>query len=320
MKLLLISILIFTQCTSKKESDQKQEAQTDSIEIKDKIEITGTSTPVVFECNFFDCPKPGLQAELFSPDVFRNEEHQHSSPSFSPDGKEIYWSYTFRDKKTRSRKQVICFSKFENEKWSNPEIVSFSGDYYDGGPFITSDNKKMFFYSNRPIAPGAKLKSDHDIWFVERVESKWREPIRLEFNTDNNETMPSVSAEGTIYFAAQYKGKGGPFHIYYSQLKDGKYEQPKSISPMINNDFRMCPYIAPDESFIIFSTLNLPLHISFRNKDGKWKKPINLGNTIKTGKSQRFPMLTPDRKYLFFTSYKSGKEERYWINAQFLFM
>jgi Tol biopolymer transport system component len=319
-KVFLISLLIFTQCSSKNESDQKQLVQTDSKGIEKNKAKTGNLAPVVFDCNYFESPKPDSQPELFAPEIFKNEEHQHSSPAFSPDGKEIYWSYAFKVKNTGSRKQVICFSKYENKEWSTPEVVSFSGEYYDGGPFITNDNKKLFFYSDRPITPGAKPKSDHDLWYVERTTSTWGEPVRLEFNTENNETMPSVSDDGTIYFAAQYKGKEGPFNIYYSELKNGKYEPPKSISPLINNDFRMSPYIAADESFIIFATLNAPLHISFKNADGSWAKPVNLGQNINIGRSQRFPMLSPDLKYLFFTSYKSGHEERYWMDAQFLFM
>ncbi len=319
LKAFLIILLIFIQCTSKEDSSQTQKVQPDSSKINSESEEKIESVPLVFECNFFGSPKPCLQAELFAPEVFKDEDHQHSSPSFSPDGKEIYWSYAFTDRNTRSRKQVICFSKFVNEQWTKPEIVPFSGNYYDGGPFITPDGKAMFFYSDRPVIQGLKPKSDHDLWYVIKEGSGWGEPIHLEFNTDNNETMPTVSEDGRIYFAAQYRGKEGPFHIYYSELKDGKYSQPKSISPLINNDFRLSPYIAPDESCIIFATLNAPLHISYRDSEGNWGKPKNLGNKINVGKSQRFPMLTPDRKYLFFTSFKSGKEERYWMDAQFLF-
>ncbi|MCP4580611.1 MAG: hypothetical protein GY839_03280 [candidate division Zixibacteria bacterium] len=315
---ILIVLFVFIQCTSKTESNQNQQENSVSNKIDHKAEDKEELTSVIFECNYFNNPKPSLKAELFAPDIFVNEDHQHSSPCFSPDGKEIYWSSGIRVKNTKSRKQVIYFSRYEDGKWSNPEIVSFSGDYSDGGPFITYDNKKMFFYSNRPITQGAKIKSDDDIWYVERVDLNWSEPIRLQFNTDFNETMPSVSEKGTVYFAAQYKEEGS-FHIYYSELKDGLYEQPRSIGPSINNDFRMSPYIAPDESYIIYATLNAPLKISFRNADGSWGKHRSLGSIINTGKSQRFPMLTPDSKYLFFTSYKGGKEERYWIDAEFLF-
>lgn len=319
LKAFLIILIILIQCTSKENNDQIKRVKSDYIKINSESEVITKSVPVVFECNFFGSPKPALQTELFAPEVFKDEDHQHSSPSFSPDGKEIYWSYVFTDRNTRSRKQVICFSKFENEQWTKPEIVAFSGNYYDGGPFITPDGKMMFYYSDRPVTQGSNPKSDYDLWYVKREGPSWGEPIHLEFNTDNNETMPSVSADGTIYFAAQYRGKEGPFHIYYSKLKDGKYSQPKSISPLINNDFRLSPYIAPDESFIIFATLNAPLHISFRDIEGNWGKPKNLENKINIGKSQRFPMLTPDRKFLFFTSFKTGKEERYWMDAQFLF-
>ena len=85
LKLLLISLLIFVQCTSKKGAEQKQEGQTD-LEAKEKVEEAEKIAPIVFECNFFDSPKPGSLAELFAPEVFKGEEHQHSSPTFSPDG------------------------------------------------------------------------------------------------------------------------------------------------------------------------------------------------------------------------------------------
>ena len=59
----------------------------------------------------------------------------------------------------------------------------------------------MFFYSKRPVAPGTEPVDNDDLWFVERSGKGWGEPQHLAFCNDENETMPSVSAKGTLYFS-----------------------------------------------------------------------------------------------------------------------
>ncbi len=271
----------------------------------------------IFECNYFRSPEPGLKAELFAPDMFKGEDHQHSSPTFMPDGKEIYWSYGKKIPDTRKRVQLIVFSRYENGQWSEPAIVSFSGQYSEGGPFISPDGKRMFFYSTRPLTPGGNPNNNDDLWYVERSGDGWGDPQHLDFCTDANETMPSVSARGTLYFVAQYDGKEAAFQIYYSELKEGAYSEPVKAG-RINRGFHMSPFIAPDESYIVYATLNSSLSISRKRDDGSWGNPVNLGSKINTGTSQRFCLVSPDGKYLFFTSYAGGKEQRYWMSAAIL--
>lgn len=62
-------------------------------------------------------------------------------------------------------------------------------------------------------------------------------------------------------------------------------------------------YISPEEGYLIFAggSDNADLFICFKNIDGKWGSPVNMGDKINTNEWERFPVVSPDGKYLFFT-------------------
>ena len=68
---------------------------------------------------YFGQTPPGTSAELFAPDIINHLAH--SSPTFSPDGKEIYWSIVSGNNETRK----IFYVKPKNPKsniekcWNN---------------------------------------------------------------------------------------------------------------------------------------------------------------------------------------------------------
>jgi len=86
------------------------------------------------------------------------------------------------------------------------------------------------------------------------------------------------------------------------------------------------PYIAPDESYLIYSTggserykMSDP-HISYKLKNNKWSMPINLGSSINDKESVDLcPVITPEGKYLFFVSRRdNGAFKLYWVSAKFI--
>lgn len=90
---------------------------------------------------------------------------------------------------------------------------------------------------------------------------------------------------------------------------NGKYSKPENLGDEINTKyFEGDPYIAPDESFLIFTSYNRPdglgdgdLYISF-NQNGHWTAPKNLGAPINSSALDFCPNRSPDGKYFFFTS------------------
>jgi hypothetical protein len=87
---------------------------------------------------------------LFAPGNITTEYHEHSSPVFSPDGSEVYWSVFFNF----WGPQVIMTMRMENGRWTQPEVAPFSGQYSDGNPCFLEDGKRIFFESRRPVHAG----------------------------------------------------------------------------------------------------------------------------------------------------------------------
>jgi Tol biopolymer transport system component len=227
--------------------------------------------------------------------------------AFTPDGHTLYFTKAAVDTKLG----VIVVSRFQEGKWKTPVVASFSGRFTDFDPFITPDGSKLFFCSDRP-GPG-KEKRDFDIWYVEKNGTSWTEPrnVGAPVNTSGNEYYPSVAQDGTLYFSSDRAGGKGGYDIYRSRVIQGHYSEPENLGPAINTQYgEIDNYISPDQSWLIFVSTrpeglgSSDLYISYE-KDGSWTPAKNLGSPINTNAREFCPMVSPDGKYLFFTSTRS---------------
>jgi hypothetical protein len=242
---------------------------------------------------------PASEPVIFSPGIV-SDGSNHCSVAISPDGNEIYWEIGLK----------IGYSELRNGVWTKPKIVPFcKGDSYRyGNPFITPDDRKMFFTSFRP---GAVSQDKENIWYSERTSLGWSDPkpISPEVNALRIHWSISVSDSGTLYFQGTHRGSdkkiGG---IYYSRLADGVYTEPVLMGPEINGGYNeTCPYVAPDESYILFNRFdqtdsdNCGIFISYRDESGEWLPAVRLlgGSPDKGGMS---PRVSPDGKYLFYVN------------------
>ena len=228
-----------------------------------------------------------------------------SHPAFTPDGRRLY----FVRSTPNFNFWTILVSHFERGTWSTPEVAPFSGQYSDADPFITPDGSHFYFISNRPVA--GKQKQELDIWVMEKTGAGWSEPKNLNapVNSEGNEWYPTLTREGTLYFGSDRAGGKGRTDLYRSRLVNGKYAEPENLGDVINTQFNEFePYIAPDESFLIFMAGGRPdghggfdLYISY-NRQGEWVKPVNLGDKINSNGNEYSPMISPDGKYFFWAS------------------
>ena len=118
---------------------------------------------------------------------------------------------------------------------------------------------------------------------------------------------PSVAADGSLYFMNRVDGKG-PFKLWRAQAKAGTWLAPvlQSFGDPSTQD--VDPTVAPDESFIVFSSKHPAdpherLFIAFRDGAG-WGKPIDLGDAVNGtgGNDSNEARLAPDGRTLYFTS------------------
>ncbi len=78
--------------------------------------------------------------------------------------------------------------------------------------------------------------------------------------------------------------------------------------------------MAPDERCIVFDSerdggLGLTdLYVCFRNADGSWSQALNLGNRVISHDVESIPHITPDGRYLLFTSHR----DIYWVRTEFI--
>src|SRR5262245_29868008 len=90
-------------------------------------------------------PTPAPAPALFAPGVISTGDYD-SHPAFTPDGRTVYFLKITPD----FNFWTIVVSHLAGERWSEPEVAPFSGQYADGDPFITADGNQFFFVSRRP--------------------------------------------------------------------------------------------------------------------------------------------------------------------------
>jgi len=246
--------------------------------------------------------------------------------AFNPDGTEFYFSQ-FVPYTTLPRLGLLCVSRYRDGQWSTPESLPFSGRYLDYPPKFDPSGKRMLFASSRPLPDGTR--GAIRIWEVERTPSGWSEPrplpspINLPGSSWNAD--PSLTSDGTLYFSSD-RGNGS-LHIYRSRFVDGKYSEPEELGPEINSEFNdYQPYVSPDEKVLLFTSVGTveppyphrpeeltgggrpyargDIYVSY-NEGGTWSTARHLEHNINTVAEEEFPFLTPDGRYLFFSSERS---------------
>jgi hypothetical protein len=86
---------------------------------------------------------------------------------------------------------------------------------------------------------------------------------------------------------------------YYAKWLGDHYDTPKLLAPNGEQEISD-PYIAPDESYLIFVNGN-DLYISFRQGDD-WSAGQNLGPQVNNGDGNFDPTVSPDGKMLYYAS------------------
>jgi len=216
-------------------------------------------------------------------------------------------------------KSVILRITKENGTWNKVDIASFSGKYRDLEPFLSPDNLKLFFVSNRPLTNEGDIK-DVDIWYVERrsITSDWSKPknIGAPINTEADEFYPSVAKNGNLYFTSVGHNAMGEDDIFVSEYKNGTYTKPVALKGGVNTkSYEYNAFISPNEEYLIFGGYNRQdglgsgdLYISFKNTDNTWTQAKNLGDKINSKFMDFCPFVTQSGEHLYFTSRRSNLE------------
>ena len=148
-----------------------------------------------------------------------NTDLWESSPSLSPDKKDLY----FASSRTGGfgGKDIWVTHRLASGKWSYPEnlgeAVNTSGD--ESCPFMHADNETLYFNSNGHLGYGMT-----DLFFSKKVDdSSWTvaENLGYPINTIDDEGSLIVAADGkTAYYASDKSDSKGGLDIYTFQLRE----------------------------------------------------------------------------------------------------
>jgi hypothetical protein len=207
---------------------------------------------------------------------------------------------------------TIFVSRYNNGRWSQPEVAPFSGQYQDADPYITADGKHFYFISDRPVESSGERQSHHDIWVMDKTDSGWSAPRYLPapVNSDADEWYPVALKNGTLYFGSQRKESNGFSDIYRAVPQaDGSYSV-ENLGPPVNSGAgEYEAFVTEDERMMLLAITRRPdslgdidLYVAHKQPTDKWSEPVNLGPEINSPGRELSPKLTPDGKYLVWMS------------------
>ena len=264
---------------------------------------------------YFGLKAPDLNPEIFAPDIISTDEFEFGM-AFSNDGNEIY--FTRRPNYNGSNNRIYA-TKFKDHQWSTPKLASFGMNTFEFEPTISPDGSILYFYSERDGERDSRF--DGDLWMSTRQGDDWSKPVFMKSPINKKYCMSvSPSTKGNLFFASNYNGKRG---IYKANVKAKSIDDLEYLPKEINEFNGAHPFIAPDESYIIFDAqLNgwgkPELFISFKKEDSTWTKAINMGPEINLTKTEFGAIVSPDGKFLFFHRRVNGKGDLYCMNAKII--
>jgi len=230
--------------------------------------------------------------------------------NLTADGKTIYFERSIPPHYL----YVLYESHLVGGKWSQPEVLPFSGRYRDTDPVLSPDGKTLLFASDRPV--GGVDRHHFYIWQARKTEKGWSDAEMLSGPVNNgfNQVFCSIARNGNLYFASSRKGGG--YDMYRSRLVNGKYQDAEDLGPNLNDPsiWTFESTIAPDETYLLIGSFgrqpsygSSDIYISY-NQSGVWSKPKNLGPVINSTARDYSPRISGDGKWLLYTSERMDAE------------
>ncbi len=295
------------------------------------IALWGSST--VFAKPFAKGPylgqtPPGPIAKVFAPGLISDTRPQvwESNGTFSADGNTF--CYLRCSVRHSPRVGGIFITENTNQGWTAPKLIESIRENQPSvwAPCLSPDANSIYFAIGLPA-------SKRNLYRCDRTPHGWAVPQVLgpPLSSPSDEISCSIAANNSIYFGSLRKG--GPFTkksiIWTAPFIDNTWPRVKYISMNNQQVGRPAdPGIAPDESFMVFTAINLPggyghrdIYLTLRLPDGTWSKPRNLGPRINSTYIEQGPRISPDKKYLFFTR-SDGWDPRkysadiYWVELK----
>jgi len=258
---------------------------------------------------------PGNTAELFAPGIISIDDRNEAMITFSPDGKECYFTVS----KNPWNDVEIIQTVFRDTSWTTPTKAPF----INGSglcPSISADGNEFFFIG--PYKNGIGVNQ-----CLRNTDGYWSAPVQMDslINSGSSEYSCHPSSLGSMFVCSWRSGGVGGCDGWRIPFKDGQYQKAENMGAL-NSKVGDCLWApGPGEKFLVFQSrrpavgnqggfYETDLFITFAMSDGSWSVPQNLGPQINSSATDGFAWVTHDGKYLFFASDRSGEYDIYWVS------
>lgn len=194
-------------------------------------------------------------------------------------------------------------------------------EYNEIAPIISPDGKTIYFsrVSHPQNTNGAK--GSQDIWFSELRNDKWTQARRLPspLNKEEYNSLYSITPDGnTLLIKGSYKNGVYETRGFSTSKKTARgWSSPNKIdipgyAKTSKGQFD-CGFLSNDGKVLVMSFSEKKnskvdnLYVSFKQKNGSWSKPEDLGPEINSEEfTETTPFLAPDGVTLYFSSDRKG--------------
>lgn len=212
------------------------------------------------------------------------------------------------DKKYLALLQLLKAPIQNVQKQKYDTNVNSNGDEYI--PTLSADGKRLYFC--RQSAP--ITDRDENVYVSERVDGAWSKAIAIpELSKPRvNESPMSITADGTrlmLFMSGEI--------AYSDKTVDGWSTVQYFPEPINGHDWQSDAILSSNGRVLLFTTEgknkvgalgrhDRDIYVSFKQADGNWSTPTNLGSVINTANLERTPFLHPDMETLYFSSEGHG--------------
>lgn len=216
-------------------------------------------------------------------------------------------------------------SNHETKYEKNLLNMNINSGYDDYSPVLTPDGKGLFYVSRRPDTKGGGINPDDQRYFEDVYYSKWNETDNEwgdatndveRLNSDGFDALSYLSPDGeTAYLTIntsvlKQKNTTRSSDICIShKSKEGRWSTPKPIdNKSINTTFfDGAPSLTADGNTMYFVSdrdgerSRSDIYVVYKTGN-KWGTAKKLPMSVNTKGDETTPFITPDGRYLFYSS------------------